>query len=214
MKADTQHLEFLISQYVDGTLDAPNRKLIEHELAHNDTARDLLKSHRDVQEVLDDFGSRIPMIDWNAFDTQLAARLDDAAATPETPAHTLRRWARPFAAAAMLMMAAGIGYSWHLWSAAPTGVATPTAADPAPTFINAIPTTTVVVDTPAHGPSSRQVGVAERPATNEGTTAVTILGPGQTTPTQDPNTRTANTTPPPGSVTAGGPALTPPEGLR
>ena len=38
MKTDTQHLEYLISQYVDGCLDAANKKSLEQRLLNDPSA--------------------------------------------------------------------------------------------------------------------------------------------------------------------------------
>lgn len=120
MKMDHQHLDFLISQYVDGTLDASNRKLIEQQLSTNAEARQLYKEQRDVQDLLDDVGNRIPLIDWNKFDQTLAARLEEEVVGVQRVA-MWRGWFRPLAAAAALGIAATIGYAWHAWSL-PTSV--------------------------------------------------------------------------------------------
>lgn len=112
MQNDTQHLEFLISQYVDGTLDAVARKTIEQQLLTDPVAQGLYRAQRETQDVLDDFGSRIPLIDWQNFDQTLAARLERE--TQDVPqVSSFRRWARPLAIAAALLIAVGTGYWFH-----------------------------------------------------------------------------------------------------
>src|SRR5690349_2061238 len=114
MKSDNQHLEFLISQYVDGCLEGANKKTVEQHLLTDLAARDLYSEHRDVQDLLDDWGNRIPLIDWDRFDQTVATRLEKegSAGSPGT----VRHWLRPVAAAAALLLAGGLGYLWHGWS--------------------------------------------------------------------------------------------------
>ncbi len=115
--ADNQHLDFLISQYVDGSLDAAGRKYIETQIANDPGSRQLLKDHRDVQDLLDDYASRLPMIDWNGFDAQLAVRLEKTQSQSKSNSHW--RWIKPAAIAASVMLAAVLGYQWHGGRTAP-----------------------------------------------------------------------------------------------
>ncbi len=126
MNAETQHLDFLISQYVDGTLETAGRKSVEQNLLTNPEARRLYAEHRDVQDLLDDFGSRIPLINWGEFDARLDARLE-AEAREKQRASIFHRRMRPVAAAAALAVAATLGYTWHAYSHENVG---PTAAVP------------------------------------------------------------------------------------
>lgn len=109
MKSDTQHLEFLISQYVDGTLDAPSRKTIEQQLLTDPVARKLYQQQQETQDVLDDFGSRLPMINWSEFEATLAERLEKEAPASR-PRFYWKTWIKPAAVAAGLFLAVGIGY--------------------------------------------------------------------------------------------------------
>lgn len=130
MPHDSQHLDFLISQHVDGSLDLAGRKSVEQRLLTDPDARKLYQEHREVQDVLDDLGSRIPLINWDDFDKQLAVRLET-----ETVGATPRRtpgWWKPAAAAAALFIAAWAGYGWHGMSASvsqPAPVANAASAD-------------------------------------------------------------------------------------
>jgi hypothetical protein len=124
MKSDTQHLDFLISQYVDGSLDPSSKKSLEQTMLANPQARGLYKEHRDVQDTLDDWGNRIPLIDWDSFDKKLADRLEQETVGSERPS-IFRRWARPMAAAAALFVAASVGYTWHAWTSTTITVDTP-----------------------------------------------------------------------------------------
>jgi len=163
VKNDNQHLDFLISQYVDGTLDAANRKLIEQQLAASPEARALLKSHRETQDVLDDYGSRIPLINWDEFDKKLATRLEHESLA-EQRGKAFRHWMRPMAAAAALFIATGMGYAWHAWS----GVATTSGTNP-PAVVHLAPVTPV-----------KFVQIDDRPETNPSHTSVALEGPNNT----------------------------------
>src|SRR5690242_6361754 len=105
MKSDTQHLDFLISQYVDGTLEGSGRKSMEQKLLTDPEARKLYADHREVQDLLDDWGNRIPLINWEDFDQKLAGRLERETVGGNTR-WLFRRWMRPVAAAAALFIAA------------------------------------------------------------------------------------------------------------
>ncbi len=115
MKVDNQHLEFLISQYVDGSLEGANKKTVEQRLLNDPAARELYTEHRDTQDLLDDWGNRIPLIHWDDFDQKLAARLDKET-VGGGHATAFRRWLRPLSAAAALFIAASLGYAWHAFS--------------------------------------------------------------------------------------------------
>ncbi len=126
MKTDTQHLDYLLSQYVDGCLDGPNRKSLEQRLVIDPATRELYKEHREVQDVLDDWGNRIPLINWDEFDQKLAHRLE----TETVGGHEIsifRRWVKPLSIAAGLAVAASLGYGWHAWSM-PNANSTPSVA--------------------------------------------------------------------------------------
>src|SRR5580698_6096324 len=104
MKNDTQHLDYLISQYVDGCLDAASKKSLESQMVNDPSARAIYKEHRDVQDLLDDWGNRIPLIHWDEFDKKLAAKLEHETVGGQKVS-IFRRWARPLSAAAALFVA-------------------------------------------------------------------------------------------------------------
>jgi hypothetical protein len=130
MKNDTQHLEFLISQFVDGTLDASTRKTIEQQLLTDPVARRIFKEQHETQELLDDWGNRLPMINWAEFDNVLATRLEQEAAGPQKIS-LWRKWSKPLAIAASLFVAAGVGYAFHAMQAGPGSIAVKPTDPPA-----------------------------------------------------------------------------------
>ena len=115
MKPDNQHLDFLISQYVDGCLKTAGRKSVEQQLLTDPAARELYAQQREVQDLLDDWGNRIPLINWDEFDQKLAARLENEEVGGARNT-VFRKWMRPVAAAAALFIAASLGYGWHAYS--------------------------------------------------------------------------------------------------
>src|ERR1044071_4953219 len=99
METDNQHLDFLISQYVDGCLEGAGKKSVEQKMLTDPAARGLYSEHRETQDLLDDWGNRIPLIHWDDFDKQLAARLEHEEVGGDRK-HGWRRWMKPMAAAA------------------------------------------------------------------------------------------------------------------
>lgn len=203
--ADNQHLEFLISQYVDDTLDAADRKLVEQQIATDPVARQLYKDHHDTQELLEEFGGRIPLINWNEFDNKLAARLADEARTMSTQPQisAWRRWGKPAAIAAGLMIAAGIGYGWHAFTQ-PISPVQPMAN----VSVEARPVRMVQVsDQPSTGPSRQSVSVLEVPGETTMTAAVKVQDDSAQlaeAPKDSSNSGRKPANPVPGSVTAAG----------
>ncbi len=145
MNAETQHLDFLISQYVDGTLEAAGKKSVEQSLLTDPEARRLYAEHRDVQDLLDDYGSRIPLVHWGEFDAKLDARLE-AEAREKQRVSIFRRRLRPVAAAAALAIAATLGYTWHAYSHESVGprMAAPGAGE----AVGTASATAAIVDAP------------------------------------------------------------------
>jgi len=115
MKAETQHLDFLISQYVDGTLEGAGKKSVEQKMLTDPEARKLYAEHREVQDILDDYGNRIPLVNWDEFDKTLDERLE-VEAREKMRGSIFRRRLKPVAAAAALLIAVGLGYGWKAMS--------------------------------------------------------------------------------------------------
>ena len=86
MKPDNQHLDFLISQYVDGCLEGAGKKSVEQQMLNDPAARQLYSEHREVQDLLEgitkkgrvvgfDFVEVAPMYDLAGTTSQVASRL-------------------------------------------------------------------------------------------------------------------------------------------
>ncbi|MCL2641476.1 MAG: hypothetical protein FWD53_11560 [Phycisphaerales bacterium] len=216
MKTDTQHLDYLISQYVDGCLDTASKKSLEQTLVNDPQARQLYKDQHEVQDILDDWGNRIPMIDWDQFDKQLATRLqrETVGGWVGRRASLLQRWAKPLAIAASLFLAAAIGYFWNdLSHPTTTPTAHPVVVTPEPVKGHA----TVQLDdtiTPAI-PSFRSMTIAEPNAlVTAPRTAVEITSPDDevaATALQDALNHSLGTTKRPSSITAINATPTPPD---
>jgi anti-sigma factor RsiW len=102
---ENQDLEFLICQYLDGTLPVGERQKLEMRLSQDQPARELLESHRRLDEVLK--SQKIPEIQWDALESRITMALD----ARELPATSYRLFrigpAKVLAVAAGLMLAFG-----------------------------------------------------------------------------------------------------------
>ncbi len=102
-----EDLEFRISQYIDGTLDEPQRRALEAEIVRNPEAAVLLEQFRQIDQALQ---TSLPLPDIN-YDA-LAARISDAIAAEDQP-HVLFsfKWVRhavSVAAAACILLVGGL----------------------------------------------------------------------------------------------------------
>ena len=109
---NTGTLEFLIIQYLDGTLAAEERAGLEARLASDAEARALMEEHRKVGAMLRQ--APVPAIRWDALARSISSAVASAPMPEvEEPAHTLRMpwvgWAGKLAIAAMLLIATSIG---------------------------------------------------------------------------------------------------------
>ena len=89
-------LEFLISQYLDGTLSAPEQKALEARLSQDPRLRARLDEYARLDDLLRT-GLPTPPMDWNDFANQISSSL----AMAPSPART-HRLTGAFAAAAAL----------------------------------------------------------------------------------------------------------------
>jgi len=106
---DRDDLEFLISQYVDGTLVGGKLEALEARLKLDPAARALLTEYRALDAQLKALPK--PGVRWEAFAEQISAAVAEA----EEPAQSFRiadyRWAnRWVAVAAALLIAAGTAF--------------------------------------------------------------------------------------------------------
>ena len=181
MKNENQHLDYLISQYVDGTLDAGNKKSLEQRMVNDPDARAIYKEHRDVQDLLDDWGNRIPLIRWDDFDKKLAEKLEHVSVGGQRVS-IFRRWGRPLSAAAALFVAAAVGYGWHAFS---SGGVSPNQDNLAQQ--NVVPSVRVAVEQPGNPVEyrHREFRVEEQPQANQQVASdVTISAPGDVAATE------------------------------
>jgi len=102
--SNQQDIEFLICQYADGALEPQQAREVEALLAADPHYQHLLQQHRALNESLNDWASRIPMVDWNALHDQLSARLRKSQARPALQ----RNWMRAIAAAAAIALIATV----------------------------------------------------------------------------------------------------------
>jgi anti-sigma factor RsiW len=102
-------LEFSISQYVDGTLVARERDVLDERLATDAKARTLLAEYESLQGVL--AAAPMPDVRWE----QLAGQISEAVAREEKPAQSYKisAWLKPMrlAIAASVLVAAGITFT-------------------------------------------------------------------------------------------------------
>ena len=101
-----EQLEFLISQYADGTLPESERALVDLRLQTDADARALLEENRSLDATLKS-SMPLPAVNWD----RLAEHLSDAVAAERDDAHTTGVWGRigfgvRLAIAACVMLAA------------------------------------------------------------------------------------------------------------
>ncbi len=97
-------MEFLISRYADNTLSEPERQRARQLLESDPACRQWLSHHRQIQELLSDWASRVPMLDWKTFDARLETRLDQHLAAQARHVVHLRRWLAVSAAAGIILL--------------------------------------------------------------------------------------------------------------
>jgi anti-sigma factor RsiW len=101
-----EQLEFLISQYADGSLPESERALVDLRLQTDADARALLEEYRSLDATLKS-SMPLPAVNWD----RLAEHLSDAVATQRDEAHASGVWGRigfgvRLAIAACVMLAA------------------------------------------------------------------------------------------------------------
>ncbi|MGC8561104.1 MAG: anti-sigma factor family protein [Phycisphaerae bacterium] len=111
---DQIEMEYLISRYADGTLSEPERRKAIQLIESNPECRRCLAGHKQVNEVLADWSSRVPMLDWTTFDSELAKKIDQKIQAGNMRLNRIRRW---LGAAAVAGLAGLIGAT--IWLAHP-----------------------------------------------------------------------------------------------
>ncbi|HZL35995.1 MAG TPA: hypothetical protein VFC78_11835 [Tepidisphaeraceae bacterium] len=115
----TQDLEYSISQYLDGTLDASERAELERRLESDAAARALLGEYRRLDAALK--AEPLPDVRWDALAESISLAIDRAVEQTARP-YRLPGWVRvaaPLAMAASVLVAAGVGIRVYL-TARPT----------------------------------------------------------------------------------------------
>ncbi len=155
--------EYLISQYVDGTISDADRAVVEALLADDESARRMLADERKFTNFLIAASAPMEAVDWEA----LAACISDRVGEASEPAQSYRlapRWlpAR-MAMAASLLIATGIGISVYLSSAHRTPASIPQVAVAKPVLIVTGPVAEAAPNGIADvsvGPGPQELGVA------------------------------------------------------
>lgn len=73
---EQDRIEFLISQYLDGTLSPEERVILQEELEFNPEARQLLEEHRSLDVALRDV--EVPQVDWQALSASISNAIASA----------------------------------------------------------------------------------------------------------------------------------------
>lgn len=107
-------MEYLISRYVDGSLSEPERRKAIQLIKSNPECRRWFAGHRQVDEVMADWSSRLPMLDWKAFNSELEQKIDRRVQAGNARLHRIRYW---LGAVAVAGLAGLIGAT--LWLAHP-----------------------------------------------------------------------------------------------
>src|SRR5438046_2296440 len=107
MTYSPDELEFAISQYIDGTLGPLEQAAVEEVLANDESARALLREHRQLNDALRTRLSQ-PRVDFEQLSRDIAATL----ALAETPVKHYRfefaRSAKVISVAASILIAIGV----------------------------------------------------------------------------------------------------------
>lgn len=107
---NAEQVEFLISQYADGTIPPTDRVALEAHLDANPDARRLVDEYRELNDLLRTAAPEVPSFDFGA----MASRINEAIDDHNTSAEPIRLripWTRigvGFAVAASVLLAIGI----------------------------------------------------------------------------------------------------------
>jgi hypothetical protein len=89
---DQIEMEYLISRFADGTLSEPERRKAIQLIKSNPECRQWLAGHKQLNEVLADWSSRLPMLDWATFNGELAKKIDKKIQSSNVRLNRVRRW--------------------------------------------------------------------------------------------------------------------------
>jgi anti-sigma-K factor RskA len=124
-----EHLEFLISQYADGTLDEADRAAVERRLESDAEARAMLEEHRAVTRLVR--AAPLPQVRWDRLAETISGAIEDEMSARMRRASWAIRPIRPMwiAMAASVLIAAGIAVHFVMGprntATHPTGGTTP-----------------------------------------------------------------------------------------
>jgi negative regulator of sigma E activity len=103
-----EQTEFLISQYLDGTIGELDRRVLEEKLRDDAEVRLVLAQYQHVETLMR--GSReLPNVDFGKFSAHLSAMIAEEEAPVAQPMRLHAGWTRWLAIAAGLALFAGVG---------------------------------------------------------------------------------------------------------
>lgn len=107
---NAEQVEFLISQYADGTITPADRVALEGHLDANPDARRLVDEYRELNDLLRTAAPEVPAFDFGAMASRINAAIDDHNTAAE-PIRLRLPWARVgagLAVAACVLLAVGL----------------------------------------------------------------------------------------------------------
>jgi anti-sigma factor RsiW len=102
---DNQDQEFLLSQYLDGTLDEPARLEVERRLKQDPRLADLLEQLRRTDQLVTDWAGPRPELNWERFALEATRRREDFESARRRQ-RVFRLFAPLSAAAAIILLVA------------------------------------------------------------------------------------------------------------
>ncbi len=106
-------MEYLVSRYADGTLSEPERRKAIQLIESNPECRRWLADHKQLNEVLADWSSRLPMLDWATFNGELAKKIDQKMQAGNMRLNRIRRWLGAAAVAGFVGLIGGTIWLAH-----------------------------------------------------------------------------------------------------
>jgi hypothetical protein len=106
MKISNDELEYLISQYIDGTINELDRARVDEVLATDASARAILAEYRNLNTVVKS-AMPMPQIAWDEFQSRIASKCDKLEAPVRHYRLTFATVSRVAAIAAVLAIVVG-----------------------------------------------------------------------------------------------------------